>query len=94
MSDMPPGPRRAPCCTAASAGKEVAAAEAAPRIRINDLRDIPAWIELIRLSSFGRVEREIAIWINGCDDATTESRALKAKIGNSNLPCEASRLAQ
>jgi hypothetical protein len=30
-----------PACTAARAGNEVAAADAAPRIRINDLRETP-----------------------------------------------------
>ena len=32
------------CCTAANAGNEVAAAEAAPRMRINDLRETPCVI--------------------------------------------------
>jgi hypothetical protein len=43
MSDIPlprPWAAAAPC-TAAKAGKEVAATDAAPRVRMNDLRDRP-----------------------------------------------------
>src|SRR4051794_18977617 len=95
MSDIPPIPRRppdaagaAPCCTAASAGKEVAAAEAAPRIRIKDLRDTPVqMLELIRLSSVAYYAR-LAIWDTrirrrndrkSCAEAKIEIRTCPAK---------------
>src|SRR5271156_3942989 len=51
----------AACCIAAKAGKEVVAAEAAPRRRINDLRETPCVIsEFIRVLLESPVSRYAA----------------------------------